>query len=139
MIRDEYYYTCQQCIESRLASLGPPGHSRCGSAEWNGPGLCPEDDTSPVLIPVWNHNPNKQKVCEVHGVPLQLELSNVAYGLYDEDPTYLAEKNELFPHSNSWVLGGCMTSDVEVIEIDCCRMCRDAEGVWTQMKKTDQQ
>jgi hypothetical protein len=44
------------------------------------------------------------------------------------DPAYVAKQKELFPHAKSWVMGGCMISDVEVVEVDCCFMCREAEG-----------
>jgi hypothetical protein len=84
--------------------------------------------------PTWDLRSNEPKSCEVHSVPLQEGLAQIAYGLYEFDERYWADKKVLFPNSNSWVAGGCIRNDVEVAQINFCSLCREAEDVWQQIK-----
>jgi hypothetical protein len=123
------------------------GRRSFNSAECSEPSVKPEDisvkalaqqqpsESSASELPAWDLRSNEPKSCEAHGLPLQVGLAEIAYGLYELDETYLADKKELFPNSNSWVLGGCISSDVDVAEVDFCPLCREAEGVWRQMKE----
>ncbi len=86
-------------------------------------------------LPTWDLKSKEPKSCEAHGLPLQTGLAQISYGLLEIDERYLADKTDLFPNSNSWVAGGCVSSDVDVAQVDYCPLCREAEGVWHQMKK----
>lgn len=86
-------------------------------------------------LPTWDLRSREPKSCRAHRFPLQVGLAKIAYGLFEFDEAYLADKRDLFPHSNSWVMGGCISSDVDVAQVDFCPHCRDAEGVWHQIKK----
>jgi hypothetical protein len=85
--------------------------------------------------PTWDLRFKEPKRCEVHGLPLQAGLVEIAYGLYDFDEAYLADKEALFPNSHSWVMGGCINFGADVAQVDFCPLCREAEGVWQQVKK----
>jgi len=120
---------------------------RRSSADWAKPSVKPEDSsaqasqqqqpsepsTSELLT--WDLRSNEPKSCEAHGLPLQVGLAEIAYGLFYFDERYWADKKELFPNANSWVVGGCISSDVDVAQADFCPLCREAEDVWHQMKK----
>lgn len=86
-------------------------------------------------LPTWDLRSKETGVCEVHGLRLQGGLAQIAYGLFEFDDAYLADKRDLFPNSNSCVIGGCIISDVDVAQVDFCPHCREAEGVWHQIKK----
>ena len=102
---------------------------RAGSDQWNEPK--PLDDTSPVSVPVWKRFLNGQTECELHNTVFQSGLAQIAYGMWELEPKYDAAKKRLFPHANNWVTGGCVAiDDVEVVEVDCCLQCRDAERLW---------
>jgi hypothetical protein len=115
------------------------------SAECSEPNVKPEDvsvnalaqqqpsESSASELPAWDLRSNEPKSCEAHGLPLQVGSAQIAYGLFDFDERYWADKKELFPNANSWVVGGCISSDVDVAQVDFCPRCREAEGVWSQM------
>jgi hypothetical protein len=86
-------------------------------------------------LPTWDLRSKEPKRCEVHDSTLQTGLAQIAYGLFEFDEGYWANKKELFPNSNSWVMGGCISSDVDVAQVDFCPLCREAECVWQQIKK----
>jgi len=123
------------------------GRGSFNSAQCSEPSVKPEDvsvkasaqrqpsGSSASELATWDLRSKEPMSCQAHGLPLQVGLAEIAYGLYELDETYLADKKELFPNANSWVVGGCISSDVDVAQVDFCPLCREAEGVWRQMKK----
>jgi len=83
----------------------------------------------------WDLRSKEPKNCNVHMLPLQQGLAQIAYGLYEFEEAYLDDKRYLFPNSNDWVMGGCISSDVVVSEVDFCSLCREGEVIWRQVKK----
>jgi hypothetical protein len=75
-------------------------------------------------------------VCEVHHEVLIKDKILIAYGFmsfsYDR-AAYEAEKPKLFPHANSYYLGGCVInwdSSPQSAEVLYCQKCRAAESIW---------
>jgi hypothetical protein len=85
-------------------------------------------------LSTWNLRSKEATVCEVHGLLLQPGLAQIAYGLYDFDERYSADMKELFPNSNSWVMGGCISGDRDMAQVEFCQHCRGAEDIWHQNK-----
>jgi hypothetical protein len=75
------------------------------------------------------------KSCEVHNIPLRLGFAKIAYGLLSRESAYFEDMPHLFPHSMSWVGGGCILSSVKVARVNFCPQCREAEVLWHQVKK----
>lgn len=73
--------------------------------------------------------------CEVHNRPLQFGVARIVYGLLAPDEAYFTDQRSLFPHSNTWVGGGCITMSDDYIEVWFCPACREAEDIWNQVKK----
>jgi hypothetical protein len=70
-------------------------------------------------------------VCEVHGIPLQVGLARIRYGLPGRQ--YLRERDEkwrLFPNANLSVLGGCEPKVAAQMKISYCPECRKGEAAW---------
>jgi hypothetical protein len=131
---DEYSHLCQQCGQTWLSHLEHPDECvSCGSPPWNQREQ--PDDTSPVSVPVWKRFLNGRTVCEVHNCAFESGLANLAFGLFELKPEYAEAKETLFPHANSWLIGGCVAMDVEVVEVDYCEQCRDAENLWNKARK----
>lgn len=137
-----YKHTCTRCGHNWLSHKRKPercANRVCGSAYWNKPRVPgtthgrPEPELDETRA--WDLKAKEQRTCQVHGLPLEPGLARIDYGLIGVDKEYYADKRDLFPHSNSWILGGCVSSNVEVAEVDCCPNCREAEEVWFQMKK----
>jgi hypothetical protein len=85
-------------------------------------------------LATWDLRSIEAKSCEVHGSPLQEGLAQIAYGLYDFDERHWAHKMSLFPNANSWVVGGCISGDLDTTQVEFCEQCRRAEDIWQQTK-----
>ena len=83
----------------------------------------------------WDLRSREPKLCEAHGLPLQEGLAQILYGLIEFDNAYLTDMKDLFPRAMSWVGGGCISSDTDTAQVAFCSLCREAEGVWRQMKR----
>jgi hypothetical protein len=89
----------------------------------------------PVLSLVPSDWEEETSSCEIHHEVLIKDKVRIGYGLmsfsYDYK-TYLETAPKLFPHANSYYLGGCVIEQYspEYAEILYCRKCRDAEKVW---------
>jgi hypothetical protein len=69
-------------------------------------------------------------VCEVHDVLLKGDIVPLGYGLVLPRPVCKRAKNRLFPHSNSYVMGGCVVQPENAAEVLYCRKCRQVEAHW---------
>jgi hypothetical protein len=69
-------------------------------------------------------------VCEVHDQVLRVDIVSVGYGLVLPRPAFERAKNSLFPHSNRYVLGGCVVQPENAAVVLYCPKCRKAEAHW---------
>lgn len=70
------------------------------------------------------------KLCEVHGEELQLDVIPISYGLIRYQQTYYKAREAQFPHSNLEYLGGCEVEAENKAEVLYCSKCREAETLW---------
>ena len=71
-----------------------------------------------------------RSVCEVHDMLLKGDIVPLGYGLVLHRPAFKRAKNRLFPHSNSYVMGGCVVQPENATEVLYCPKCRQAESAW---------
>jgi len=69
-------------------------------------------------------------VCEVHDVRLKVDIVGLGYGLVLPCPAFERAKDNLFPHSNRYVMGGCVVQPENAAEVLYCPKCRQAEARW---------
>lgn len=75
--------------------------------------------------------------CEIHDEVLKKDKLPITYGLTYIGEEYRTARRELFPHSNSYLLGGCVfgeSGDSE--DVLYCEHCRKAESEWEQKWET---
>jgi len=72
-----------------------------------------------------------KRTCQLHGTPLNRVKVPISYGLPAYDPAWSVEK-ELFPHSKTAVLGGCLIDpdNPDDATVLVCFDCRAAEEKW---------
>lgn len=68
-------------------------------------------------------------ICALHGVPLEVGVAPIRYGLPAIDAGYEARKEKEFPNANSYVLGGCCPGWKQVEVVAYCPKCKEADPV----------
>ena len=82
--------------------------------------------------------------CEVHDEELLGDRVEVRRGMPPAPPAgYFEAKERLFPHANSWIMGGCMVDDGiypndDVEDVDHCPKCRIAERSWFEGRQSEE-
>ncbi len=83
------------------------------------------------------------RTCKLHNEDLKRDKVKVRRGLPPGPPEgYFAAEASLFPHANSWILGGCVIDDEIDPEDDredvyFCPQCRFAENTWFAGRKAE--
>lgn len=67
-------------------------------------------------------------VCEIHGVPLLVDIVPISFGKPDTDSE--SEQHQLFPNARSSVGGGCGVQGPRRARVSYCPECRKMEIVW---------
>ena len=70
------------------------------------------------------------KKCEVHDAVMGMDRVPVEYGLRFGEPE---AKRRLFPHSNSFIDGGCEVRNKKRSTVLFCPLCRAAESEWVRL------
>lgn len=70
------------------------------------------------------------RICAVHNSPMQRGRAPIHYGLDNYVMAYLEAKEQLFPNSKEFILGGCMVGEETEAEVYYCSQCREAEANW---------
>ncbi len=70
-------------------------------------------------------------VCELHNMEMGLTDIPLNYGMPSYDPAW-AVRDELFPNSHSYALGGCVIGDDDPDHVTAlvCGECRKVEKEW---------
>ena len=71
----------------------------------------------------------KRLECELHGIEFQDGTAPVRYGRIALSDEYHEARKKLFPHANSFVVGGCYMPDEIPPErpVKYCPLCRESQ------------
>lgn len=88
----------------------------------------------PWLLPLEKTGLSKSRgtVCEVHEVPLKVDVVPIRYGLIEFNRKYRKISQKLFPNANDWWGGGCMLLPFTKAEVTYCEKCRVAKLAWLE-------
>jgi hypothetical protein len=72
------------------------------------------------------------EVCEIHGLPLDYGLAEIAWGLPAFSEPYELARRTIFPHSRLFSYQGCVIDDSTHMPVRYCPRCREAESAWQE-------